>query len=187
LPEKLKEKLAENQKEIDSSFAYFSGFSPIKWTKKDNLHVTLFFVGYLEINDLAQVFDIVEDVANNTDVFDLKFKNIDYAPEGKMPPKMVWVNGEKSNELGNLQKRLESTLLEHPNIDFEKENNSFTPHVTLGRIVQWQWSRIEPEEISELNKDFPKVFGVRSIEVMESELRKGGAEYTILKSFSLKQ
>ncbi|MFA5013179.1 MAG: RNA 2',3'-cyclic phosphodiesterase [Candidatus Paceibacterota bacterium] len=187
LPEKLKEKLAEGQKEIDGSFAYFFGFSPIKWTKKDNLHVTLFFVGYLEINDLTQVFDIVEGVANKTGIFDLKFKNIDYAPKGKMPPKMVWVNGERSAELGSLQKNLEAALLEHSNLNLETENNGFTPHITLGRIVQWQWARIEPEEIPEMNKDFFQMARIGSIEVMESELKKGGAEYTILKSFSLKQ
>ncbi|MDD5568816.1 MAG: RNA 2',3'-cyclic phosphodiesterase [Candidatus Pacebacteria bacterium] len=186
LPDKVKERAYEIQQEVDSSFAYFTGASPIKWTKKNNLHVTLFFVGYLELDDLAQVFNIVQNVADDTDAFDLKLKNIDYAPPGKIPPKMVWINGEKSTELGNLQQKLEASLLEHPNINLERENSGFIPHITLGRIVQWQWARINPEEITELNKDFPHVFGVRTIEVMESELKKGGAEYTILKSFNLK-
>ena len=188
LPQNIKKQLAEEQQEADRQFAYFCGNSPIKWTKKDNLHITLFFVGFLEINDLPEVFKIVESVASQFNAFDMKLQNIAYAPKGKIPPKMVWVNGEQSEELGRLQKALETALLSNPNITLESEdaiNKNFSPHITLGRVVQWQWAKLEPEEIPELNKDFLHNFSVNSIEVMESELKRGGAEYTILKSFNL--
>lgn len=189
LPENIKKRLAEEQQEIDRQFAYFCGNSPIKWTKKDNLHITLFFVGFLEINDLPEVFKIVETATAKFNAFDVKLKDIVYAPKGKIPPKMVWVNGEQSDELGRFQKTLETALLSNPNVTLESEdgiNKNFSPHITLGRITQWQWARLEPEEIPELNKDFINNFGVNSIEIMESELKRGGAEYTILKSFNLK-
>lgn len=187
LPEKIKNKLADEQQETDRSFSYSCGSPPIKWTKKDNLHITLFFVGFLEINDLPEVFSLVEKVVSKHNIFDLKLENIRYAPEGKRPPKMVWVNGEKSEELCKLQKDLEAALLANPNIAcLENENSNYTPHITMGRIIQWQWARIEPEEIPELDKNFQNVFSIKSIEIMESELKRGGAQYTILKSFNLK-
>jgi len=189
LPDKIKNKITEFQEEIDRSFSYSCGSSPIKWTKKDNLHITLFFVGYLEINDLVGVFDIVEKVANEFNTFDLKLENISYALKGKFPPKMVWVNAEKSDYLGMLQKKLEVALLSNPNIVLENEegsNKNFSAHITTGRIVQWQFARMEPEELPDISKDFSMGFKINSIEVMESELKKGGARYTILKSFNFK-
>lgn len=189
LPEKIKNRLAEEQQEIDRSFSYFCGNSPIKWTRKDNLHITLFFVGYLEINDLPEIFKIVESVVSKFSIFDVKLNNLTYAPKNKIPPKMVWANGEISDELGRLQKAMETALLANPNIILENEegsNKNFIPHITTGRIVQWQWAKIEPEEIPELDKDLSLNFSVKSIEVMESELKRGGAQYTILKSFELK-
>ncbi len=188
-PEKIKNSLFTEQQEIDRSFSYFCGNSPIKWTEKENLHITLFFIGYLEINDLPEVFKIVENIASRFEPFDIKLKDIVYAPKGKIPPKMVWVNGEQSQELGQLQKSLETALLSNSKIILETEegiNKNFSPHITLGRIIQWQWSRLEPEEVPELNKDFSKDFSVNSIEIMESELKRGGAKYAILKSFNLK-
>jgi 2'-5' RNA ligase len=107
-----------------------------------------------------------------------------------MPPKMVWVRGESSEELLRLQKILETSLLSNTNVVLENEegiNKNFTPHITLGRIAQWQWSRLDPEEIPALNKDFLYSFNADSIKVMESQLKRGGAEYSILKSFSLNQ
>lgn len=188
LPEKIRNKIFEEQQEIDRSFSYFCGSSPIKWTRKDNLHITLFFVGYLEINDLPEVFKIVESVVDKFNIFDVKLLNITYAPKNKIPPRMVWVNGEQTDELGRFQKAMETALLANPNIILETEegsNKNFSPHITTGRIIQWQWARIEPEEIPELDKDFSFSFPVKSIEIMESELKKGGAQYTILKSFLL--
>jgi 2'-5' RNA ligase len=186
LPEKVKNKLVDEQQEFDRSFSYFCGVSPIKWTKKDNLHITLFFVGFLEINDLPEVFNIVERVANSSESFDLRLKELIYAPKGKMPPKMVWSISDKPDELLSLQKKLETALLENPNISFEDENKNFSPHITMGRVIQWQFAKIEPEEVPEINKNIDFGFGVKTIEVMESELKRGGAEYTILKSFNLK-
>jgi len=57
--------------------------------------------------------------------------------------------------------------------------------MTLGRIRQWQFKRIEKEEIPSLGEINLK-FRVNSIEVMESELKRSGPDYTILKSFPLK-
>lgn len=188
-PEKIKNSLASEQQEIDRSFSYFCGSSPIKWTRKENLHLTLFFTGYLEINDLPEVFKIVENTVSKFEAFDLKLGEIIYAPLKKIPPKMVWVNLDFSEELARLQKAIQAALLNEANISLEENNESnknFSPHITLGRIIQWQWSRIEPEEIPQLEKNSGASFGVKSIEVMESELKRGGAEYTILKSINLK-
>jgi 2'-5' RNA ligase len=66
------------------------------------------------------------------------------------------------------------------------ESRIYTPHITLGRIRVWEFRQIEPEERPDIEKEISLSFQVNSIEVMESQLKRGGSEYTILKSCPLK-
>jgi 2'-5' RNA ligase len=68
----------------------------------------------------------------------------------------------------------------------KKNHREFLPHITLGRIREWQWRQIDVEERPLIEKDISINFKVISIDVMESQLKRTGAEYSILKSFSLK-
>jgi 2'-5' RNA ligase len=180
LPKNIQESLVSYQDEISKSFTNFNDFCPIKWTKKHNLHITLFFVGYVELNDLVGVFEIIERIAENHERFKVDLNNVSYGPKEKSP-KMIWASGENSPELGELQSELERELL-----DVRQPENSLIPHITLGRIIQWQFNQIELEERPNVSKDISLSFPVNSIEIMESDLKKGGANYTILKSIPLK-
>ena len=70
-------------------------------------------------------------------------------------------------------------------IEGRSESKGFSPHITLARIGQWEWKRIEPEERPEINEDINFVFEVDSIEIMESELKRGGAIYSVFESYPL--
>jgi 2'-5' RNA ligase len=100
---------------------------------------------------------------------------------------MIWVEGEKSQEMANLQKDLENSLYNSPLKGVkEGEIRAYSPHITLGRIKTWEFKRVEPEERQGVNEEISLTFPVESIEVMESELKRGGPEYTILESCPLK-
>ncbi|HNY35710.1 MAG TPA: RNA 2',3'-cyclic phosphodiesterase [Candidatus Pacearchaeota archaeon] len=180
LPEKVKNKLVEYQEELAHSFTNFNDFCPIKWSKKYNLHITLFFIGYIEIEELVPMFNTIEKIAENHGSFVVDLKSISYGPK-EDSPKMIWARGEKSIELENLQADLEKELF-----NVRKPENGFTPHITLGKVIQWQFNRIEPEERPDIFKDISLSFPVNSIEIMESNLGRGGADYAILKSIPLK-
>ncbi|MFA5714678.1 MAG: RNA 2',3'-cyclic phosphodiesterase [Candidatus Paceibacterota bacterium] len=180
LPESIKNKLVLCQEEISDSFLHFNDFCPVKWTKKHNLHITLFFIGYVELEQLVSVFETVENIVKKHDSFKIDLKNISYGPKEKSP-KMVWVSGENSPELGKLQSELEKELL-----NVRQPDNSFTPHITLGRIVQWKFNKIEPEERPDVFKDISFSFNVGSVEIMESDPNKPGNQYAVLKSIPLK-
>ena len=65
------------------------------------------------------------------------------------------------------------------------EGRGFAPHITLARILEWEFKKINPEEVPEINEDLDLTFSADSIEVMESEMKKGGPKYTILESHNL--
>jgi 2'-5' RNA ligase len=152
----------------------------------ENLHITLIFLGYLSDEELVEVCNITKEVALRNSSFLVNLKKIIYGPPKKMPPRMVWAEGEKSEELGKLQKDLENSLLSSSIKGIEKENRPYTPHITLGRIRAWEFRQIEPEERPEVAEEINLSFEVNSIEVMESQLKRGGPEYIVLESCPLK-
>ncbi|PIQ06660.1 MAG: RNA 2',3'-cyclic phosphodiesterase, partial [Candidatus Nealsonbacteria bacterium CG18_big_fil_WC_8_21_14_2_50_37_10] len=92
LPEDIKKKLIDYQAKWPEL--------PIRWTKKENLHITLIFIGYTNDEELLEVLKITKEVAQRNNSFSINLNKICYGPPKKMPPRMIWVEGEKSIELG---------------------------------------------------------------------------------------
>ena len=135
---------------------------PVRWTKSENLHITFDFLGYLTDEEVSKTCQETRELALKHKPFTATLNKICYGPPKKIPPRMIWVVGEKI-----------------------KEFNLF-PHITLGRIKTWQWRQIEPEERPEVETEINLNFEVNSIEVMESQLKRGGPEYIVLESCPLK-
>ena len=152
LPEKVKKGLASYQDKWPEL--------PVRWTKKDNLHITLEFFGCLAEGELLNALKDTEELASRHKPFSVTLNKTCYGPPGK-PARMVWAIGDRVKELDLL------------------------PHITLGRINVWEFRKIEPEERPVLDEDININFKVSSIEIMESVLKRGGPEYTILKSYNL--
>jgi 2'-5' RNA ligase len=175
LPEDVKSELAKYQEKWPSL--------PVKWINKDNLHITLEFLGDLTDVEIADACKAVSEVAKTHKSFSINLIKVLYGPPKKMPPRMVWADGESSDELAELKKDLQEDLLEK--ISFRPEGRGFTPHITLARILEWAFRQIEPEERPEIAEDIDLTFTAESIEVMESELKRAGPAYTILESHAL--
>jgi len=159
---------------------------PIRWTKKENLHITLVFLGYVNDEELPEICRIVQEVTSRNRSFTVNLKKIIYGPNDKKPPRMVWAEGEKSNKLGKLQGELEYSLSNSLNKTEIKESRSYSPHITLGRIRTWELRRIEEEEKPDVNQEINLNFEVNSIEIMGSFLKRKGPDYVILESCPLK-
>jgi len=175
LPEEVKKELArfyERCREL-----------PAKWTSKDNLHITLEFLGDLTDIEIGDVCQVVKEIAKRHNSFSINLNKILYGPPKKNPPKLVWVNGEKLEELVDLKEDLQEALLEK--VAFRPEGKGFIPHITLARILEMEFKNFDLDERPEINEDIDLIFTVDSIEVMESELKRGGPVYTILESHTL--
>lgn len=213
LPENVRKKLEDYQRKWPEL--------PVRWTKSYNLHITLVFLGYLSDEEILEVIKTTQEVVTRNESFSINLKKIIYGPPKKMPPKsmsslssfprspyssienrpprMIWIEGEKSIELGKLQKDLNNSFnglsQSEPQRDrkegifFELKNRkggALTPHITLGRLKSWEFRAIEPEARPEVNEEINLSFEVNSIDVMESELKKGGPNYTLLESCQFK-
>lgn len=180
LPEKIKKELGKFQIQFSEL--------PARWVKKENLHITLAFLGYIKDECLPKIIETVKEVAKKHSPFSINLIKITYGPPKIFPPRMVWAIGEKSVEIGNLQNDLKNSLmgLSIPQLE-EEEGRGFIPHITLARIRKWEFKQIEPEERPIIDEDIHLNFNVDSIEIMESHLKRGGPQYEILQSFLLQK
>jgi len=156
---------------------------PAKWVIPDNLHITLIFLGDLTELELGEVCVTTKNIVEKYNSFNINLNKVSYGPNEKFPPKMVWVSGEVNKELVVLKNELENSLLQK--INFRPEGRGFTPHVTLARISSFGFRSMEIEERPEVNENIDLVFTAESIDVMESVLKRGGPQYTIIESNQL--
>jgi 2'-5' RNA ligase len=156
----------------------------VKWVERENLHVTLKFLGSVPDEKVGPVSSKIESTASRFGPFDL-----DVAGAGGFPsrrrPTVLWVGtGEGSDRLGELAAAVEEGLSE---LGFAKEQKRFHGHITIGRIRRGS----QPQSIdSALGAWDPGTFGrftVDSISLMESELRPSGPIYSAIQRFDLKE
>ncbi len=169
LPEDIKNKLINSRRKWEDL--------PVRWTLKTNLHITLIFIGHVDNDETYKICNIVKEIARQSNPFNILLKRIVLGPPNKFP-RMFWVEGEKNEEMANLKNSLEESLL-------MSESRAHLPHthITLGRIKQGQWRELNP--LPEINEEFDFSFPVETIEVMQSNLKRTGAEYSVLESVEL--
>jgi len=150
---------------------------PARWTMPENLHVTLVFLDNTSEKELEGVKKTTREVATHHKLFSFTLSKIVYGPSTKLP-RMVWATGESSAELTTLQQNLASALS-------QKEEHPFSLHITLARIKEWEFRKIEPEERPVINEEISLEVPVNTIDIMESKLKQGGPEYSIIESIPL--
>lgn len=175
LPTEIKEKLIIFEKkwpELKQS---------TRWLKKENFHLTLLFLGLLNENETSKLIPIVKKISQFQKPFSLKFKKICYGPSGIIPPRLIWLELQKEPELLKLAESIQEET-NKSGILKRIEKREFSPHITLARINAWKWRRIGPEERPDIEEEIDLEFEVNSIQVMESKLKRSGAEYSILEN-----
>ena len=149
----------------------------VGWTKPENLHVTIKFLGETEPDREEKLIGILTRIARSTEPFRLQFEK----PELLGKRVVSIAVGSDSNTVFTLEVAIDT---ECEKLGFAREGRRFHPHLTLGRIRR-------PEATHELAKHFlqtqiePLSFEVREIVLYESELGPGGSVYRKVDTFKL--
>lgn len=155
---------------------------PIRFTKRNSLHVTIVFIGYVDDDELARLCNFVKEFGLLHAPCMLEFRKVVYGPRFESP-RMIWVEGEKSEALHVLVRGLQDGIEKLHIRGFRRERRDFTLHITLGRIRMEEWRALEKKPCIE--EDIHISLPVYTIDLMESELKRDGAEYFIVCSAEL--
>lgn len=146
----------------------------VKWSKQENLHLTLRFLGDVKENDLDELFDAVGNAVSDLSPFALEIRGVGAFPNWRHP-RVVWAGcREGADDAVQLAARVEDACRD---LGYVPERRQFRPHLTLGRVK-------EPGHalgLREAALDFDdKSFGyvdVDDVVVFMSSLRRNGPVY----------
>lgn len=154
----------------------------VKWVSEENFHITLKFLGGVEPDSLKCIYEVVHMVTQSINSFEVHLSKIGAFPNIRCP-RVIWTGiTAGTSELKALADLLECHL---ERIGFPRENRSFSPHMTLGRVKS-------PRNASKLSQALEQVrdedfgdFEVNLVSVMKSDLKPAGPIYTPMVEFPL--
>ncbi|MCP4404159.1 MAG: RNA 2',3'-cyclic phosphodiesterase [bacterium] len=177
IPADIQKKLQGIQDKLKQSAAHVS------WIHPENIHLTLKFLGNIEGTQVDEITAGLRNSVKGLSPFQLQ---VGYA--GAFPnirfPRVIWV-GVTDDEAGSLkilQTELSNNLAQ---IGFEKENERFQPHLTLGRVRSQKNRSNLLRAIEAMVNIWVGEVPVKSVYLIESELKSTGAEYTDLAEITL--
>ncbi len=177
--EKVKKSLDGLLKQLQDSVDIRKG--DVKWVRPDNMHLTLKFLGEIKDDKIAEVCNIVENVAGRHKSFELNVESLGYF--GGKTARVLWVGtGAGSDNLRQLAEELEQELAL---AGWPEETREFSGHLTLCRINN-PAAGAKLARISEDYKDFKVgVVSADSVSVYQSQLMPAGPIYTVLGNYKL--
>ncbi|MCK4730396.1 MAG: RNA 2',3'-cyclic phosphodiesterase [Candidatus Aenigmarchaeota archaeon] len=161
LPDRIKDKILEMTKEFQEK--------GIRKVGKQNLHLTLKFLGDVNEKKVEEIMQILKTV--DCVKFEVSLKNMGFFPNESFI-KVVWLGIENGrNELIELQKQIDQKLEKY---GFKPEKN-YEPHFTIARVKSIKDKKEFLDKMKEIK--FEDNFSVSNFELMESKLSPSGPVY----------
>lgn len=153
----------------------------IKWVERHNLHITLAFIGDIDIEEIHAVSAYADNAVKNTGPFTLEIVSAGVFRNYR-DVRVIWAGIAKSDPLMAIQTRLSAGL---ESAGLYKPPSGFIPHLTLGRPRE----KIDPGIMHRIISPFAGVSiseqYVGEIKVMESKLAGPSPVYLTVSSHSL--
>lgn len=148
--------------------------STVRWTRAEQIHLTLKFLGEVPDRDVPVVCEYAQEVASRFGPIDLKVAGVGcFPPRGGV--RIVWAGmADPSGELFRCYQALENAFAD---LGFNKEGRPFHPHLTIGRVNNPRESD-EIRRILKSNEDFDAgSYTADELVVYQSVLKKTGPIY----------
>lgn len=104
-----------------------AGVPGARWMQREQLHLTLRFIGEVDGRDAAAIDDALSQIRSPR--FSLVLKGV--GEFGGKNPRALWAGVDRDDEVAHLQRKIESAL---QRIGIPAEERKFKPHVTLARL-----------------------------------------------------
>ena len=151
----------------------------IRWISLKNIHITLFFLGNVSLNDLPQLIQTLEDslVLNQ---FRISIEKTGVFPSNQHP-NILWLGvGIGRQKIITLHELIEETTTSF--IAYRKRA-VFIPHITIGKLTR-SYGKIDFLPFLKYVYS-PTELNVNFVALYESQLMPKGVEYKLLTKFPL--
>ena len=174
----LPQKVINIIQDVQNSFAQQAP-SIIRWTKTDQLHITLKFVGELQDSHLNRLCATLDLTLSAFQIFPLEYSGLGIFPSMRNP-RILWLGIKPNEPLFILVRNVESIFQD---LGYEPEKRPFQPHLTIGRFKN-DFSQSELQNFQSclaLHKDKDHAHQmVEHVTLYESTLTPRGPIYKVL-------
>ncbi|MCL6447632.1 MAG: RNA 2',3'-cyclic phosphodiesterase [Armatimonadetes bacterium] len=179
LPAPLKAKLASLQEKIKPTGV------DAKWVEKENLHLTLQFLGNVDAAKVAMLITNMQKTLAGFPAFPLRLGGLGFFP-GAGKPRVFWAG--IAGDLVSLRHLHEQVQKANLLSGFPAEEREFSPHLTLARLRSNRGVSALLKAVEELGESAADLgeLSVTSVDLMKSELSRRGPTYTVLAAVKLR-
>lgn len=151
----------------------------ISWTKAENVHLTLKFLGEVSNAQIENVNTALREICTNFAPIAAEISGAGVFPN-EHRPRVLWIGlNESSGKLAELTQQIEH---ECRRLGFEKEERRFSPHLTIARVKEGKAANVVKALYA---SPFPaRQIVFRECTLMRSQLHAKGSIYTVLQKFS---
>jgi len=174
---------------IDQIIQYFGTQTPskvIKWVAKENLHLTLKFIGEVSPGQLDQMKSIIPEAIHRKSAFEVGIEGLGMYPSYEKP-RVVWLGITNGQPLIDIHKHLDQALSQ---ANIKPENRPFSPHLTIARLR----NHSKPVDVIRVGKQLSQFkvgnlgfARIDQIRLYQSELKPEGPIYSPLMTIPLNQ
>lgn len=180
LPDKVKTEIEKVQDTLRRALP----IGAVRWTKPDQFHLTLKFLGNVPVADTDALVQAAREVCANFPPLKLRAEWLGFFPS-ENKPRVVWVGiHDRQNILSKLQKQLETAVK-----PFSKEggDKAFSAHMTLGRAkdIERKNAEILRKTAGGFAKRFFGAWTAAELELFRSDLSDGAPQYQRLAAIPL--
>jgi 2'-5' RNA ligase len=149
----------------------------VAWTREPNLHLTMRFLGDRPETLVDALSSRLADVAATLPAFDLALHGLGAFPTLRRP-RVLWIGVEANVALARLYQKVDAVCT---SLGVDSEPRPFHPHVTIGRVrIGASLSPVRLDEAAAALSTRRWSLAVSTVDLMSSELGRGGSQYTRL-------
>ena len=154
----------------------------VQFTKLENLHLTLRFIGETSEKDQGKIVDMMKVVSDDFFSFKSEMRKVGLFGSS-YAPRVIWAGWHDEGMSAKLNNVIINGL---ESIGFPSDRQNFVPHLTLARIRRIENKSYFQQTMDTIKENF---FGSQTntkIILYESILEKEGPRYVALQEFRLK-
>lgn len=153
------------------------GVPGARWQTREQLHLTLRFIGEVDGRDAAMLDDALAGI--EAPGFPLQLHGV--GQFGNKQPHTLWASARPNEALGHLQRKVDNAIRR---VGQPQDAHKFTPHVTLARLKHPEQGKVIEWLTHNALYTSPE-FRVGAFQLYSSRLTSDGSVYAVERTYPL--
>ncbi|MFO1497820.1 MAG: RNA 2',3'-cyclic phosphodiesterase [Verrucomicrobiota bacterium] len=163
---------------VQSNLAQMPGVSHVRWTHREQLHLTLRFYGNVAQPEVPALERALGHAVQGLPVPTLSVEGLGCFPSIQRP-RVIWLGiGGDLSQLHQMEARIRQATVAFGS---HSETRTFQPHLTLGRIERaGADAKRLGQVVEQAATPAPGRWRLTELQLIQSQLKPSGSEYTTL-------